>query len=215
MSEIHISTVNFLEELKKLFGKRKVDSPLSTEEKIEAAVIAFREAYGRMVTHGLVLMELGDADGNYKLVSARPNLITQVGDQYYGERAAGISSPPGQVTGMRLGTGGATAASKTGAGAAIVTYLTASQKAIDGSYPTSALNGSSRRITFRTSYAAGEATGNGINECVLTNESPLTNVAGAAANTIARADNTLVTPTVNKGASDTLTVTWHHDLLGA
>lgn len=139
------------------------------------------------------------------------NLITQVGDQYYGERAAGIASPPGQVTGMRLGTG-STAVAKTGAGAAIVTYATASQVAIAGGFPTSALNGSSRRIQWQSLWGAGVATVSGLNEVVITNESPLTNVAGTAANTISRA---LLSPVVNKGAADTLTVTWNHDLLGA
>jgi hypothetical protein len=139
------------------------------------------------------------------------NLVTQVGDQYYGERAAGIGSPPGQVTGMRLGTG-STAVAKTGAGAAIVTYTTASQVAISGGFPTSALNGSSRRIQWQALWGAGVATASGLNEVVITNESPLTNVAGTAANTIARA---LLSPVVNKGANDTLTITWNHDLLGA
>jgi len=139
------------------------------------------------------------------------NLITQVGDQYYGERAAGIGSPPAQVTGMRLGTG-TTAVAKTGAGAAIVTYVSGSALAIDGGFPTSALSGSSRRIQWKTSWAAGVATASGIAEAVITNENPLTDVTGTAANTISRA---LLSPTVNKGASDTLAITWNHDLLGA
>jgi hypothetical protein len=139
------------------------------------------------------------------------NLVTQVGDQYVGERAAGIASPPAQVTGMRLGTG-TTAVAKTGAGAAIVTYVSGSNKAIDGGFPTSALSGSSRRIQWKTSWAAGEATATGIAEAVVTNENPLTNVAGSAANALSRA---LLSPTVNKGASDTLAVTWNWDLLGA
>lgn len=139
------------------------------------------------------------------------NLVTQVGDQYYGERAAGIASPPGQVTGMRLGTG-STAVAKTGAGAAIVTYTTASQVAISGGFPTSSIPGSARRIQWQALWGAGVATVSGLNEVVITNESPLTNVAGTAANTIARA---LLSPVVNKGASDTLTITWNHDLLGA
>lgn len=139
------------------------------------------------------------------------NLVTQVGDQYYGERAAGIGSPPAQVTGMRLGTG-STAVAKTGAGAAIVTYTTASQVAISGGFPTSSIPGSARRIQWQALWGAGVATASGLNEVVITNETPITNVAGSAANTIARA---LLSPVVNKGASDTLTVTWNHDLLGA
>lgn len=139
------------------------------------------------------------------------NLVTQVGDEYYGERAAGIASPPDQVTGMRLGTG-STAVAKTGAGAAIVTYVTGSNKAIDGSFPTSSIPGSARRIQWKTTWNAGEATASGIAEVVITNETPLTDVAGTAANTISRA---LISPTVNKGASDTLAVTWNHDILGS
>jgi hypothetical protein len=139
------------------------------------------------------------------------NLVTNIGDQYYGERAAGIGSPPGQVTGMRLGIG-STAVAKTGAGAAIVTYTTASQVAIAGGFPTSTIPGSARRIQWQALWGAGVATASGLNEVVITNESPLTNVAGTAANTISRA---LLSPVVNKGASDTLTITWNHDLLGA
>jgi hypothetical protein len=139
------------------------------------------------------------------------NLVTQVGDQYYGERAAGITSPPNQVTGMRLGIG-TTAVAKTGAGAAIVTYTTGSNVAISGGSPTSSLSVNSRRIQWVALWGAGVATVSGLAEVVITNETPLTNVAGTAANTIARA---LLSPVVNKGANDTLTITWNHDLLGA
>lgn len=161
---------------------------------------------------GLVRVELWRPDGTLKEAFEIHNLVTQVGDQFYGDRAANIGTPPATVTGMRLGQGGATAAAKTGAGAAIVTYVTASNKAIDGTYPQSSLNGSSRRITWKTTWAAGEATANGIDEAVITNETPLTNVAGTAANTISRV---VLSPTVNKGANDTLAITWYHDLLGA
>jgi len=122
--------------------------------------------------------------------------------------ATGLSL--GAVTGMRLGTG-TTAAAKTGAGAAIVTYLTASQQALDATFPTSALNGSSRRIQYKVTWAAGTATNSAITESVITNETPLSNAAGAAADTIAR----VVFTAINKGALDTLTNTWSHDLLGA
>lgn len=150
---------------------------------------------------------------NGKVEEIVRNLITDVGDEYYGERASGIGSPPSQVTGMRLGTG-STAPSKTGAGAAIVTYVSGTAKAIDGGFPTSTQPGgagTARRITWMTSWAAGEADGAALREVVLTNETPLTDVAGSAANTISRA---LFGP-FTLGASDTISITWHHDLLGA
>lgn len=138
------------------------------------------------------------------------NLVTQVGDQYYGERAALTSGLPAQVTGMQLGTG-STAPAKTGAGAAIVTLVAASLVAFTGN-PTSALSGSSRRIQYITLWGAGTATATGINEVVITNQATGTQTAAPASATISRA---LLSPVVNKGASDTLTITWNHDLLGA
>jgi hypothetical protein len=138
-----------------------------------------------------------------------PNIITQTGDQYYGERAAGIGGAPGQVTGMKLGTG-STAVAKTGAGAALVTYKSGSQKAIDGSFPTSALSGSSRRIQWKTSWGAGVINGSALTEVVLVIDT-LADATSSAANTIARA---LFGP-LTLGVLDTLALTWNHDLLGA
>jgi hypothetical protein len=154
---------------------------------------------------------LTDENGELKDAGFFKNLITQIGDQYYGERAAGIASPPGQATGMQLGTGTTTPA-KTSTGAAIVTLVAASLVAIDASFPTSALNGSSRRIQWKTTWPAGTATASGIAEVALVNQSTGTQTVAPAAATISRA---LLSPTVNKGASDTLAVTWNHDLLGA
>lgn len=123
--------------------------------------------------------------------------------------AVGLTKPA--VSGMRLGTG-STAVAKTGAGSFIGTYTTASQQALDATYPQSALSVSSRRITYKVTWIAGTATASGLNEVALTHETPLSNVAGVAIDTISRA---LLSPVVNKGASDTLAVTWNHDLLGA
>jgi hypothetical protein len=159
---------------------------------------------------------LHDENGDLKDAGFFTNLITDVGDEYYAERAAGIASPPNQVTGMKLGTG-TTAVAKTGAGAAIVTYTTSAtcSKAIDATYPQSSQPsgaGTARRITWRTTYDAGESTVNNLAEVVISNQTALADTAGTAADTIARA---LLSPTISKGASDTLTITWHHNLLGA
>jgi hypothetical protein len=162
---------------------------------------------------GHVGWALFDENGEIRNLGAALNLITQIGDQYYGERASGIASPPAQVTGMRLGTG-TTAAAKTGAGAAIVTYITASQVGIDATYPQSSLVGANRQIRWQSTWGAGVATNAAIAEAVISNENPITNVAGTAANTIARvyfgAGNT-----VNKAAGDTLVITWDHNLQAA
>ncbi len=171
-----------------------------------------RAGYGRTPADGFTIAGWGswlliNPDGALKTTGMFTNIITQVGDQYLGERATGIATPPAQVTGMKLGTG-TTAVAKTGAGAALVTYLTNSHQAIDGTYPQSALSGTIRRITWRTTWAAGKATGNSISEAVIINDT-LADATSTAANTIARA---LLSPTVNKAAGDSLELTWHFDV---
>lgn len=161
--------------------------------------------------HGFGVAVLLDRHGRVKRRVEFRNLVTQVGDQYYGERATGISSPPAQVTGMKLGTG-STAVAKTGAGAALVTYLTGSDKALDATFPQSALNGSSRQITWQTTWGAGVATtASAITEVVIMNDT-LADATSTAANTISRA---LLTGIGSKGSSDSLVVSWTHSLLGA
>jgi len=140
------------------------------------------------------------------------NLITETGDKFYGERAAGVAGAPAQVTGMRLGTG-ATPATKTGAAAALGAYVAGSNKAIDGGFPTSTQPGgagTARRIQWKSSWAAGEADGVALAEVVITNETPLTDAAGTAGNTISRA---LFGP-YTLGLLDTITVVWSHDIAG-
>lgn len=124
--------------------------------------------------------------------------------------ATGLSQP--LPSGMKLGTG-STAVAKTGAGAALVTYLAGSNHAFDATFPSSALNGTSRRIAYQVTYAAGQATtASAITEAVIVNDTIATDATSTAANTISRI---LLTGISAKGATDTLTVTWNHDLLGS
>lgn len=160
---------------------------------------------------GFVTVELFGPDGEVKHCETVENMVTRIGDQYYGERAAGIASPPAQVTGMQLGTGGAQAAAKTGTGAAIVTVVPNSLVGIDSTWPQSSLSGSSLQIQWKTTWPAGTATANSINEVVLVNQATGTQTAAPESATIARA----VFGGSSKQAGDTLTVTWNHLLLGA
>lgn len=189
---------------------------MQTDQSAMTDGIAAAAGYGRgaddeSLIHGHGVLELRAPDGSLKQRVEFTNLVTQVGDQVYGELGSGAASP-NTPTGMRLGTGGGTAAAKTGAGAAIVTYVSGSNRAFEGGFPSSALQGSSRRIAYQSIWAAGVATANGIDEVVITNETPLTDVAGVAANTISRA---VLGTVVNKAAGDSLTITWNHDLLGS
>jgi hypothetical protein len=158
---------------------------------------------------GRLHVVLTGPDGEVKYNHSFANLVTRVGDQMYGEQGANIGGAVARATGMQLGTG-TTAPAKTGAGAAIVTLVAASLVAIGT--PTSALSGSSRRITYSTTWAAGTATANAIAEVALVNQSTGTQTVAPESATLARA---LLSPTVNKAAGDSLTIAWQHDLLGA
>lgn len=178
---------------------------------IYAALGRARPTSSVVEVEGIVVAELRGPTNDVIAVSVTTNLVTQIGDEYYGERAAGIASPPAQVTGMKLGTG-STAPAKTGAGAALTTYLANSDQAINAGYPQSALAGSARQITWQAIWVPGKATSAvPVTEVVLVNDT-LTDATSPAASTISRA---LLTGIPTKGVDDTLTVTWHHNLLGA
>lgn len=148
------------------------------------------------------------------------NLVTDVGDTYYAAMGCALVTPatpahPTLACGMKLGTG-STAVAKSGAGAALVTYPTGitADKAFDATFPSSASlgGGLGANISYQTTWTAGQATTSGLNEAVIVNESSLTDTGNAAATTIAR---TILSSTVNKGASDTLAILWTHKSLGA
>jgi hypothetical protein len=157
---------------------------------------------------GFVTIDLWrPVSGKLELVDTESieNLITRVGDQYYGERAAGLGSL-GIATCMKLGTG-VTVASKTGTGAGVETYITSNS--VFAPAASSSLNGSSRRITYATTWAAGTATNAAITEAVIA-------ITNADATSVEADCISRVTFTAkDKQAADTLTITWHHDLLGA
>jgi hypothetical protein len=158
--------------------------------------------------HGEVLVELRNEAGELLHEETIHNLITSVGDQMYAARGAGIASPPAAPTGMRIGTG-STAVAKTGAGAAIVTKVTAGNLAFDATYP----QATAGVATYKCTYGPGVGTSaSAITEAVIVNDTIATDTATAAANTIARV---LITGVAAKAASDTLTITWTHTLLGA
>lgn len=171
-----------------------------------------------LVMRGWVVAELRNENGELIGFCEGPNLITNVGDQMYGERGAGIGSPPAAPLGMRLGTQvGPTAAAKSGAASTLQKYLLASSVAHTATFPQSAANGNTRVITYKVDWLAGIATtANAITEAVLTNDAVATtwttDGAGVQANTISRY---LLTGIGSKGATDTLALTWTHTLAGA
>jgi hypothetical protein len=166
---------------------------------------------------GWVEAVVTDAEGNVVDTRVIHNLITTAGDEYYAKMGAALvgtpnAAQPTKVTGMKLGTG-TTAAAKSGAASYIGTYISGSNQAFDTSYPQTSAVGSDAGwyVTYRAVWAAGDSTNSAISEVVVCNDSA-TDDGGSAAECISRA---VFSPVINKGASDTLTVTWNHKMLGA
>lgn len=181
-------------------------------------------AHAGIVSHGEVFYELRDEYGKLSELALVPNLITDVGDAFYAKRAAQISTVPDIFGGMKLGTGTASSAKATPGGsptvyARIQTYVTGSAAAFVGGYPQGAA-GTGYQVTVKSSWAAGTATATGIAEATVSNQNGSGNTPATPSNssdandsnTIARAQ---LSPVVNKGALDTLDITWYHVLLGA
>jgi len=80
------------------------------------------------------------------------------------------------------------------------------QQAFDATYPQSSALGTNlgTNAVYRSTWAAGVATSSTINEAVIVNDAG-TNATSTSANTYART----VLTTVNKGASDSLVITWN------
>ncbi len=169
---------------------------------------SFSEAIGLKLN---VRAKLTGPDGVVKYDERVDNLVTDYGDDMVATRM--ILDAINIATGMRLGNDSATAVSKAGAGAAIVTYISGSAEALDAP-ATEATKGAGLgwRITFVCTWDPGDVTDSDIEEAVLTNETAITDVAGVAGNTVARV---IFPSTIDKGAADTLEVTWEADFLGA
>jgi hypothetical protein len=192
----------------------------STMERVKRD--AFEEAFSMarsikdhfgIVGFGVVLLE--NPDG---IVDIEPfaNLITTAGDQYYAQKGiVGISpanpAAPTAMSDMKLGTG-TTAAAKSGAGGALVTYITGSNNPFDASFPTSSAVGGDTgwNANYKTSWLAGDVTNAAITEAVIVNDAA-TDATTTAANTISR----VVFAAKNKTVDDSLVITWSHKFLGA
>lgn len=159
---------------------------------------------------GRITWQLTAPDGSLIREGEVDNLVTAIGDRMYAERGAGVSGAPAVPTGMKLGTGGG-ATAKTGTGSSLTTYLSDSHQGFDSGFPAASTPTSARRITYKVTWGPGKATTtSAITEVVIVNET-LADATSASSATIARA---LLSGVASKGAGETLTVTWTHDLLG-
>lgn len=183
---------------------------------VTLALLRARGLEDLMAGEGLAIVRMFDERGKVTFDETLHNLITDAGDLYVAQKViVGISpanpSAPTAMNGMKLGTG-TTAVAKSGAGGALVTYLSGSNVAFDATYPQTSNLGAGLGVTavYKTTWGAGVATNSAITEAVIVNDQA-TNATTSAANTLSR----IVFTAVNKGASDTLAITWSHKFLGA
>lgn len=200
---------------------------METTDAVMAALDMGRALQERPGLVGYGIAELFDTDIDEnglhvavrrKMVVPFANLITDAGDLYTAGMVIALVSPanaaqPTKANGMKLGTG-STAVAKSGAGGAIVTYLTASNVAFDATFPVTANLGAGLGVNaqYKTTWAAGIATNSAIAEAAIVNDQANNASGSSAANTYSR---TVFGSTINKGASDTLAVTWNWKYLGA
>ena len=150
----------------------------------------------RELTSGLALVGYGVVtvhDEHGRLTQCQPfaNLITDAGDLYYAGKAIAAIAPanpaaPTAASGMKLGTG-VTAAAKSGAGGALITYLAASNVVFDATFPSTANLGAGLGVNavYKTTWIAGVATNAALTEAVIVNDAA-TNATTTAANTYSR-----------------------------
>ena len=164
----------------------------------------------KMGLRGEIIFELRGEDGQLKDRRVIHNIVTDKGDAKFAAAAYGTAIG---TLGMKLGTA-TTATSKVynnaGAYIAAADYVAGSAAAMVATFPK---QGASANIAqYQSAWAAGVATNATINRVSLCDN---TTDAGEADGAHTWAIALLPDRPINKGASDTLTVTWNVTFLGS
>lgn len=164
---------------------------------------------------GKITYTLFDVNGNVKQKGETTNIVTNQGDDYYVDRLSDAGA--GTAKQFSLGTGAGTPGK---ADTWVTGYFANNGTAIAGSgavavttHPTA---GSENTLRYSGTFTAGYATQTGITAVGISNMAPAADGNGTpnGTTTMFIAHGTL-NPSVNKGASDTLVITWDHTFLGA
>ena len=161
----------------------------------------------RMGLRGVVTAVVRGPDGKIKQTLITHNIVTDQGDDFAKTAfyTAAFSS-----YGMKLGTA-TTTATKSGAGSFIAAgdYVSGSAQALADSTPKQ--GASANILQFRRLWAAGEGTDSNINRVAIVDNTTNSGEADATGTYAI----SVFSGAINKGASDTLTVTWNVTHLGA
>lgn len=171
----------------------------------------------RKVINTKVVVVLERADGT-KQVHESKNIVTDAGDLFYAQR--GVNSLPTNFTDgagafdgiMELYNGASGAPAKGNNRSNLAGLVTGSAKAMDATYPrvndpdTDNTGAGTDIVTYRVSYATGEANASNIADVAITNPSP-----GASEALLMHAE---FAATFIKTSSDTLKVFVNHQMNG-
>ena len=162
---------------------------------------------------GVVRYKLFDENGNLKQEGKGCNIVTTQGDNYFVDQLSDATGAAVKL--MALGTG-TVAVDK--ADTWVSGYFSDNGSATTGKGTVAAVtnSGTPGNLQYVGTFAAGYATQTGITRAILTNLDPSADGNGTpdTTTTFCVAHGT-VSPTVNKGANDTLVITWDVTFLGA
>ena len=141
---------------------------------------------------GHIKIELFDQDGNVKSKIEKHNTFMAVGDAHVADQ---LAATPGEAAMgfMSIGTGNTAFTT-----AATVLNSEIDRNALAAGYPEQGAGASDNDVIYKATWAAGDGTG-AIVEAGIFNSSVSDAGTMLAASTF---------PVINKGASDTLTITW-------
>lgn len=164
---------------------------------------------------GVIRYTLFDNEGNVKAKGETTNIVTNGGDDYYVDQLSDAGGSVAQA--FFLGTGTANVGKSD---SWVAGYFSGNGTTVAGSgavaITTHPTGGSENTLRYSGTFTAGYATQNGITRIGLANMVAAADGNGTPNNTTTFfiAHGT-INPTVNKGASDTLVVTWDHTFTGA
>jgi len=162
---------------------------------------------------GVVRYKLFGPDGKVKQVGESNNIVTTQGDNYFVDQLSDRGAAT--INLMVLGTGTADVAK---ANTWVSGYFAGNGSAVagDGTVGPITNAGTPANLQLVGTFGAGYATQNGITRVLYTNMNPAADGNGTpnGSTTFAIAHGT-ISPTVNKGSTDSLVVTWDITFLGA
>jgi len=163
---------------------------LSQIKKLASKNMTEAKSNDKTLMKGYIKIELFDEEGNVKQIIEKENTFMAVGDAHVADQ---LAATPGEAAMGWMSVGTSDAAFTT-ASTALGSEI--DRNALTAGYPEQQAAAADNDVVYKATWAAGDATG-ALTEAGIFNSS--------AAGTMLAASTFSV---INKGASDTLTVTW-------